>query len=92
MKIFIFFPQFYRTGGDEESSHSSWFFSFMGLVEAQVERSIDAIAIWGEIENGKGKIYYSFRGHKPKIPIPVGNITDWKWWSLQGENVATERG
>jgi hypothetical protein len=48
------------------------------MFQAQPAYSIDAIAVW-EYNN---TVYYSFYGHTPAIPKPVGNITGWRWWSL----------
>jgi len=48
-------------------------------VSAQ-EHSVDAIAVWEcdpdwEVENDE-VIKYSFYGHTPAVPKPVGNITE----------------
>jgi len=50
-------------------------------VSAQ-EYSVDAIAVWTHrTEEGYYQIWYSMYGHKPAIPKPIGNITEWKWWN-----------
>ena len=45
--------------------------------------SIDAATVF----SSSGGIYFSFYGHNPKIPKPVDNITDWKWWTPEGDSV-----
>lgn len=57
------------------------FILFLSLqITARAEYSTDAIAVWSENDMVK----YSVYGHDPPVPLPIGNITEWNWWSLDG--------
>jgi len=51
--------------------------------------SVDSIAVYAKDTGGDQDIYYSIYGHNPKIPKPVDTPLIWKWWTLDGENVAS---